>query len=88
MATALLLAEQGGIATVIERVAAPDAVGAGVVLQPNGRVEISSSQAGRKGGCGPAAAGHGSMVTGWPVAVCHSAVRVDQPGVGIAAAGE
>jgi 2-polyprenyl-6-methoxyphenol hydroxylase-like FAD-dependent oxidoreductase len=36
MATALLLAEQGGTVTVIERVAAPEAVGAGLVLQPNG----------------------------------------------------
>ena len=33
-------------------------------------------------------ADHGSMVTGRPVAVCHSAVRVAQPGVGTAAAGE
>jgi hypothetical protein len=30
----------------------------------------------------------GSMVTGRPVAVCHRAVRVAQPGVGTAAAGE
>jgi P-type Ca2+ transporter type 2C len=43
---------------------------------------------GWKGGCGPAVAGHGSMVIGRPVAVCHSAVRVAQPGVGTAAAGE
>src|SRR6266511_4383899 len=33
-----------------------------------------SSRRGRKGECGPAVAGHGSMVIGRPVAVCHSAV--------------
>lgn len=42
----------------------------------------------REGWYGPAAAGHGSMITGWPVAVRHSAVKVAQPGVGTAAAGE
>jgi 3-(3-hydroxy-phenyl)propionate hydroxylase len=31
---------------------------------------------------------HGSIVTGLPAAVCHSAVRVAQPGVGTDAAGE
>src|SRR6266545_5820548 len=36
MATALLLAKQGALVTVVERVAAPEAVGAGLVLQPNG----------------------------------------------------
>jgi 2-polyprenyl-6-methoxyphenol hydroxylase-like FAD-dependent oxidoreductase len=36
MAAALLLAKQGALVTVVERVAAPEAVGAGLVLQPNG----------------------------------------------------
>jgi salicylate hydroxylase len=36
MAAALLLAAQGGLVTVVERVAAPGAFGAGLVLQPNG----------------------------------------------------
>jgi 2-polyprenyl-6-methoxyphenol hydroxylase-like FAD-dependent oxidoreductase len=36
MATALLLAKAGASVTVVERVAAPEAVGAGLVLQPNG----------------------------------------------------
>jgi 2-polyprenyl-6-methoxyphenol hydroxylase-like FAD-dependent oxidoreductase len=36
MATALLLAKAGASVTVVERVAAPAAVGAGLVLQPNG----------------------------------------------------
>jgi salicylate hydroxylase len=33
MAAALLLAAQGGLVTVVERVAAPGAVGAGLVLE-------------------------------------------------------
>src|SRR6266496_3459913 len=36
MAAALLLAKTGALVTVVERVAAPEAVGAGLVLQPNG----------------------------------------------------
>jgi 2-polyprenyl-6-methoxyphenol hydroxylase-like FAD-dependent oxidoreductase len=36
MAAALLLAKHGGLVTVVERVGAPEAVGAGLVLQPNG----------------------------------------------------
>jgi 2-polyprenyl-6-methoxyphenol hydroxylase-like FAD-dependent oxidoreductase len=36
MATALLLAKRGALVTVVERVATPEAVGAGLVLQPNG----------------------------------------------------
>ncbi len=36
MAAALLLAKVGALVTVLERVAAPEAVGAGLVLQPNG----------------------------------------------------
>jgi hypothetical protein len=34
------------------------------------------------------AGAHGSTATGRPAAVCHSAVMVDHPGVGTAAAGE
>jgi len=36
MAAALLLTRQGALVTVVERVAAPEPVGAGLVLQPNG----------------------------------------------------
>lgn len=36
MAAALLLAKAGALVTAVERVAAPEAVGAGLVLQPNG----------------------------------------------------
>ncbi len=36
MATALLLAKAGASVTMVERVAAPEAVGAGLLLQPNG----------------------------------------------------
>lgn len=36
MATALLLTKAGALVTVIELVAAPEAVGAGLLLQPNG----------------------------------------------------
>jgi 2-polyprenyl-6-methoxyphenol hydroxylase-like FAD-dependent oxidoreductase len=36
MAAALLLARTGALVTVVERVAAPEAVGAGLLLQPNG----------------------------------------------------
>jgi 2-polyprenyl-6-methoxyphenol hydroxylase-like FAD-dependent oxidoreductase len=36
MAAALLLAKAGALVTVVERVAASEAVGAGLVLQPNG----------------------------------------------------